>query len=168
MLSQAIDRLMSLTVADVMNHPVIPIESAAPMAHVAKVMVEHDISGLPVIDDQGRCLGILSATTFVDREAACNRASGGPCAGEPHGLSRENRGRPLSIEPMVSDRAAEYMTRGLQTVSPDAPLISAARMMCNQHIHRLPVLDADDRPVGMITATDIIAALVTAIDEATQ
>jgi CBS domain-containing protein len=50
-------------------------------------------------------------------------------------------------------------------VQPEQTLLTAARIMCVKHVHRLPVLDSDNRPVGLLTAMDVVAAMVNAIDE---
>jgi CBS domain-containing protein len=50
-------------------------------------------------------------------------------------------------------------------VQPEQTLLTAARLMCEKHVHRLPVLNLDGKPVGLITSMDVVAALVNAIDE---
>jgi predicted transcriptional regulator len=57
------------------------------------------------------------------------------------------------------------MSALVQTVGPDRPLTEAARLMCHNHIHRLLVLDAQGRPTGVVTALDIVAALINAVEE---
>jgi CBS domain-containing protein len=63
------------------------------------------------------------------------------------------------------ERVAEEMTAGVRSVQPEQTLLTAARIMCEKHVHRLPVLDLDGKPVGLITSMDVVAALVNAIDE---
>jgi len=83
-------------------------------------------------------VGILSANDFVHREA----------------------------NPTDEDRVSCFMSSGVQSVEPEATLIKAAEMMCALHVHRLPVLDRHEKPVGLITSMDIVAALVNVVSEA--
>ena len=57
------------------------------------------------------------------------------------------------------------MSAGVRSVQPEQTLLMAARIMCEKHVHRLPVLNLDGKPVGLITSMDVVAALVNAIDE---
>jgi CBS domain-containing protein len=58
------------------------------------------------------------------------------------------------------------MSPAVQEIAPDASLLSAARVMCAMHIHRLPVLGAGGAPVGILTSLDIVSALANAMEEA--
>ena len=143
-MAAVLDRLQSLRVADVMNRHVIPVSGQQTMSEAAAVFVEHRISGAPVVDEHGRCVGILSATDFVGRER--ERAAGAVGAAGDKVVSA-------------------HMNAAARTVSAETSLVEAARIMCAQHVHRLPVLDAQDRPRGMITSLDIVAAVVQAVEE---
>ena len=57
------------------------------------------------------------------------------------------------------------MTRNVQPVTSDATLIEAVRIMCAAHVHRVPMLDASNGPIGMVSSLDIVAAMVHAIEE---
>lgn len=54
---------------------------------------------------------------------------------------------------------ADFMTADVVSVAPTAPLADVARMMVDAHIHRVVVLDEDGKPVGIVSATDVLAAL---------
>lgn len=160
-----LDRLRGLRVADVMSREVVLIHAHQTMAEAARVLLEHQISGAPVADEQGKCVGVLSASDFVGRArvagelvstvAACDKV-----------LSREAPHGPWLISDAFDDRVAARMTPAVQAVTAQAPVVKAARIMRAQHVHRLPVLDSQGRALGMITSTDIIAAFLQALDEA--
>jgi predicted transcriptional regulator len=57
------------------------------------------------------------------------------------------------------------MSPAVQAIDPGASLLKAARVMCAEHIHRLLVLNESNRPVGVISTMDIVAALVNVVDE---
>ncbi|NLX55634.1 MAG: CBS domain-containing protein [Planctomycetaceae bacterium] len=140
----AVDRLMTLKVKDVMTRKVICVTDNQRLSDAAGLFLEKGISGAPVVDQDGRCVGVLSAIDYV-RRAHSTRGAG------------------------VTDTAGEFvygeMSPGVRFVQPEQTLLMAARIMCEKHVHRLPVLDLDGKPVGLITSMDVVAALVNAIDE---
>jgi CBS domain-containing protein len=140
----AVDRLMTLKVKDVMTRKVICVAKDQCLSAAAGLFLEKGISGAPVTDEQGRCVGMLSAIDYVRRA---------------HVL-RSDAGYDASVE-----RVGEEMSSGVRSVQPEQTLLNAARIMCEKHVHRLPVLDLEGKPVGLITSMDVVAALVNAIDE---
>ncbi len=63
------------------------------------------------------------------------------------------------------DRASTYMTKELETTSPEAPLMEAAQRMTMDHIRHLPVVDSAGQPIGILTRTDLVAVIVNIVDE---
>ncbi len=143
-MDSAVDRLLTLKVKDVMTRHVVCVSKDQRLSEAADLFVEKGISGAPVIDERGRCVGILSAIDYVQRE---------------HVL------RGTGPEEAAADRVYQEMSVVVRSVQPENTLLNAARIMCEKHVHRLPVLNLDGKPVGLITAMDVVAALVNAIDE---
>ena len=143
MMDTAIDRLITLKVKDVMSRDVVCVSPEQVMADVAQLFVDHRISGVPVTVGDGSCVGVLSAIDYVKRE----RIIRSPEADQ------------------TNDTVQDHMSNSVQSVKPDQTLLTAARIMCAQHVHRLPVLDMDGRAIGLVTSMDVVAALVNAIDE---
>jgi CBS domain-containing protein len=166
-MSRVFERLNSLLVEDVMSREVVKLSSRQTMPDIADIFVERDISGAPVVDEQGRCVGILSAMDFVRRERALRGADGpAPAAGgEGPGRAPGGKSEPAAAE---EDLAMAHMSHAVQSVSATARLYRAAQIMCIHHVHRLPVLDKDGRVAGLITAMDIVSAMINAIDEDQQ
>jgi len=159
-MNSAIERLLSLRVSDVMQRHVIQLPAYGMMSEAAETFLKHEISGAPVVDDHGCCVGILSALDFVRRErdlaqgraAECKQAKSGP---KPM----------LNLGFFDDERIERNMIRNVQSVTAEATLMDAARIMCAAHVHRVPVLDASERPIGMVSSLDIVAAIVHAIEE---
>ncbi len=80
-------------------------------------------------------------------------------------VKREHVLRGTGMEQAAEDRVYQEMSVGVRSVQPENTLLNAARIMCEKHVHRLPVLDLEGKPVGLITSMDVVAALVNAIDE---
>lgn len=154
------DRLKTLTVADAMSHGLITISCNSTLSEAADVLCEHQITGAPVVDEHGRCVGVISGSDFIH-----SKAQELDCESMHHVLQM---GRPLGavcIEEMRHDLVRSHMTPVVRTVSEDLPLVKAARKMCSDHIHRLIVVDEEGRPLGILTSLDMIATFVDVVDE---
>lgn len=145
-----IERLQTLCVRDVMSPTVVQVSLPQSLADVARVMHKHHVSLVPVVDEQGRAQGVLSAFDFVARESRRAAAADGIAAASVAG---------------AEEPAAARMSTPVRSVSEQAPLLAAARLMCDEHLHRLLVLDAQGRPRGVISMMDVISALLNAMDE---
>jgi predicted transcriptional regulator len=159
-MNSAIERLLTLRVCDVMSRNVVSIAATKNMSEAAGVLTQHFISGAPVIGQQGQCVGMLSAIDFV----RCVAGTDGPTFGhdrEPDGSWDRKHCCPAP----ATDTVASHMSALVQTVQTDQSLTDAARLMCQNHIHRLVALDDQGRPVGVITSLDIVAALINAVEE---
>lgn len=153
-----LERLETLRVGDAMCGRIVEIPEFKTMAEAAEILTNHQISAAPVVDEQGRCIGILSTTDF----AKCVASINGSTVEEERRPPDWKVATPLSYDEPVTG----FMTSAVQTVEEATPLVTAARMMCAQHYHRLIVLDRSHRPVGIVSTMDVVAALVNLADEA--
>lgn len=155
------DTIETLRVKDVMSRNVVSVMANNTMAEAADVLSEHYITGAPVIDDQGRCVGVLSSTDYVHSKAEELEESSDIghflCSRHPSGL--------YSIDEVRHDLVRRHMSQAVQTVDEHAPLLQAARCMCREHVHRLIVLDKRGAPVGVLSSLDLVAVMIS--DEAT-
>jgi CBS-domain-containing membrane protein len=154
---EALSRLATLTVGDVMNRHVVTVPASQEMQQVARELHRQDVSCAPVVDSAGHCVGIISATDFMRREAD-DAARQGELSRIP--------GRAWTLSTDSADAAARFMSHGVQSIAAGQSLLRAARVMCDGHLHRLVVLDEAGRPEGMISTMDVIAALLNSVDEA--
>ena len=146
-MNDAILRLRTLKVGDVMSHDVVQVRADQSMVDVARIFRERDISAAPVVDDERRCVGKLSSTDYLRRDSGAE-------ADDPAEAALSD-----------TDRAADYMTTAVQTIRDDELLLQAARVMCMQHVHRLIVLDGHEHVTGVVSTMDVVAALLNAIEE---
>jgi CBS domain-containing protein len=130
------------TVANLMtSRPVVAMEDDA-IAGVAELLAGYEITGLPVVDAADRLVGVISQTDLVRL-----RGSTLPWTGW-HGI-------------MVRD----LMTKPAKTISGSAPLDEAARQMTAEHVHRLVVVDDRQRPIGVISESDIVREIADCCDD---
>lgn len=158
------DRLLELRVRDVMAQPVVSVPASHSMCEAAEQLVASDLSAAPVIDEAGRCIGMITATDFLKRDAqrcVVDRLS------RRGGELQLERGptATLQISETDYDRVGRHMTSAVQTVAADACIVDAARQMCLLHVHHLPVLDPTGRPIGMLSSLDLASALSNVVDE---
>lgn len=146
---------MTMTVRDVMTTPVYTVTATTPLKEVARLLVTHRISGVPVVDDQGRVLGVVSEADFLLKEGG-------------HDVSRRRRFRRILGEDHAkvareakigAITAGEAMTAPAATVEADRTMTAAATVMVERDINRLPVVD-DGRLVGIISRADLVRAFV--------
>ena len=97
-MNSSIERLLSLRVVDVMKRDVICISANATMADAAKTLVSHEVSGAPVIDEQGYCVGILTRADFVARDMSRDASGRLPPRDEDFVLVQDDPAEPLHIE----------------------------------------------------------------------
>ena len=145
--------LRSLYAADLMSHDLVLIPQDMSVRGAARMLSRAEISGAPVVDDQGRCIGVISATDFLHWAEGETRTDSDAkaCACAAWQIIEEN------VYPDGCVR--EIMTRDPVTAPPETPIGELARMMLNAHIHRVIVVDRSGRPVGVVSSTDILAAV---------
>ena len=151
-MTSAMQRLRSLCVADVMTRDVVQVSPQDSMLDVARKFVEYEVTAAPVTDANRRCVGFFSAADFF--------------RGELHLGQRPSLHADRPPEEAPGTRlVSRYMSSNLRSFLPQESLLSAARFMCEHHLHRLPVVDDQGCIVGIVSTMDVVAALVNAIDE---
>jgi CBS domain-containing protein len=143
---------LALTATDLMSAPVLTIPQDTPLREAARLLSKSDISGAPVVDGAGRCLGVLSSHDFVIWAGA---------EGETTSFLAP-WGEMIALDDAPDNEIRHYMTRQPVTVAPTAPVGELAQKMIDAHIHRILVVADDDRPCGIVTSTDILAAVARA------
>jgi CBS domain-containing membrane protein len=145
---------VTLRAADVMSHDVVAIPQHLSVRKAAHLLSNANVTGAPVIDGLGVCVGVISATDFVHLADAerrpVNRVKSECVCSE---------WQVVEVENLPTDEVRCYMTPDPVTVRPSILITELARMMLDAHIHRLIVVDAQGRPVGVVSSTDVLAAV---------
>ncbi|MGF1583204.1 MAG: HPP family protein [Gemmataceae bacterium] len=145
-----------LVAANIMTTDLIMIPKHMCLAVAARILSQHHISGAPVVDDDGRCIGVLSAQDFL---RWVERGGGGFQPKREALLEICPSWQIVDVETDRIDEVGNFMTPDPVTVSLYTPVAEIARMMIEVHIHRVIVVDDKDRPQGIITSTDILSIL---------
>ena len=164
-MNSALERILSLRVGDVMSRDVVSVSANETMADAARTLTQHRISGAPVVDEQGHCVGMLTGFDFAGRDRARDECGRLPPRDDEFALVDEGSGQSLHIQQVGVDCVSQHMSTAVQSIDAHATIINAARSMCAEHVHHLVVLDDTAHPVGMITTLDVVAALIAAVEE---
>ena len=138
---------MKQTVADVMSREVVTVDGLAPFKEVVRLMQANGVSALPVVDEDGTMLGIVSEGDLILKEDPDL---------EGRGHLFEGRERVAARTKAAAATAWELMTSPVITVAPDASLGEAANLMRRHAVKRLPVLDESGRLVGIVSRVDLL------------
>jgi CBS domain-containing protein len=135
------------TVDEVMTRTPITVTPDTPFKTLVTVLAEHDVTAVPVVDTDTRLLGIVSEADLLVKESL----QPGPDA-LPDALYL----RPGERAKGGGETAADVMSTPVYTARPDTMVPEAARIMERHHVKRLPVLDDDNRAVGIVSRGDLL------------
>lgn len=146
-----------MRVTDIMVSPVHVVPDTATLEDVARAMLEHGVGGLPVVDADGRVVGMITQSDFSARE---------------HGLPFSTLQAPQLFQRWIGKESVEaiyeeaksrsvkdFMTRRVGTVDEDATLNDVLDLMLKRDINRVPVV-RDGKPVGMISRHDLLRLML--------
>lgn len=155
-----------LKAEDLMKTPIVDVDADSPLGEAARLMNEHQVSGLLVTDQSGAAVGVVSLSDIVSYLAGLERP-----AGEPGGFYR--LGQPSFEEggeggmerleetdegPLWETTVAELMAEEIITVPPGASVPEVARTLWERRIHRVFVAGPDG-PAGVISTMDVLGVL---------
>jgi CBS domain-containing protein len=137
------------TVRDLMTWPAVVVSPGTGLKDTARLFAEHDISALPVVDNQERPVGVVSEGDLLRAQAELPEpASLLPVGREGH----RRRGR----DKRGFGTAGDLMTSPAVVVEPERTVVEAARLMRSNGIKRLPVVDETGRVTGVLSRADVL------------
>lgn len=150
-----------MLVKEIMTEAVIAVQPDTPVFEVARLFREKAISGMPVVDAEGKVVGIITEVDLIARHA------------RPHfpdyvqfldsifyfGSTRRYR---ESMRHILATKAGELMSTPARTVSPEMDVQDLATYMVEHRVNPVPVVDDEDRLVGIVSHTDLLAMIVQA------
>ena len=145
-----------------MNPGVLTVREDMTVRELASFLLEHEISGAPVADAEGRLVGVVSMVDIAALASGEERA-GGEEGSSFFGPDWEDALDEEDVEDLQLDldglRVASIMNPKLYSVREDATVSEIASLMLKGHIHRL-LVTREDRAVGIITTSDLLGLLV--------
>jgi CBS domain-containing protein len=147
-------------VRDIMDSSPATVHPGTPVEQVVALLRDHEVPGVPVVDADGRCVGIVSEADLVlpDDQGDLHiphyiNLFGGTVFLEPLGRFEQR------LRKAFASTAADMMTRDPDSVAPDTTVKEAARLIHESGHNRLPVVDEDGRLAGVVTRLDVLGAL---------
>lgn len=150
--ANAFNRHVGLTCADIMSRDVISVAFATELEEAWNLLRRHKIKALPVLDNTRRLVGILTIADFL-RQMDDTTAAGMAVALQ--GFLRRTPG-PNSDKAEV---VGQIMSDQVHTVREDTPVLTLIQTFADKGLHHVPVLDNSRRVVGIVTHSDVTAAL---------
>ena len=151
--------MAELKVADIMDRDVVTASPDDDVRALIRLLREHELPGVPVVDDDRKLIGIVTESDLILRDEDTQLHL-------PHYL--ELFGGIVFLEPLqhledklrkaFATKVRDMMTADVESVPPDTLVEEAARRISRSGHNRLPVVE-DGRPVGVVTRVDCLAAL---------
>jgi CBS domain-containing protein len=140
-------------VGAVMTSNVVKAGYDASFKEVARLLNQHGISGLPIVDVNQRVIGVVSETDLLARQVEADDPYRPPRRFHWPRISSASRQRRTKAHARTAE---QLMSRPVVTVHADVDVAEAARTMARHHIERLPVVDEEQHLVGMVTRRDLL------------
>jgi len=146
-----------MRIDEIMTREVITVSPETPLKEVARVLVTHRISGVPVCGPNGEVLGVVSEADILRKEEGVSPDLSRPLAWLVRSLDGE-------LDKVRARTAGEAMTKPALTVRPTQGVSEVARAMVDNMINRVPVV-SDDRLVGIVSRADVVRAFIRSDEE---
>lgn len=147
---------MSTTVADIMSRDLVVVHPETPLNDAIKTLAERRISGLPVVDQDNKLVGVISETDLMWRESGVTPPAHFMILDSV--IYLENPAKyERDLHKALGQTVGEVMTKkDIVTVKPDNPIRHAAQLMNERKVHRLIVVDESHSVIGVLTRGDVI------------
>ncbi len=148
---------------DIMTTKLITVSPEATIKEAAELMNEHNISGLPVVEDDFLLVGIISESDIIEDRGLFSRLDHWISIEsflkrkQNHGLEKEDNSGEDS-EPDLSSQVKDYMSTRLITTGAYSIVDEVGRLLVRNKINRIPVVE-NNRVIGIITRGDILKAI---------
>ncbi len=140
-----------MKIEKLMSENAIAVGADTPLRDVAAILAEHRISGLPVIGERLQVIGVVSEADILLKEQ-------GPGPQHARIVGWLLAGGVPDTDKLSARTAGEAMTSPAITIRPEAQVSYAARLMTENGIKRLPVVDAHGTLIGIVTRADLVRA----------
>jgi CBS domain-containing protein len=159
-------RLAALTVKDVMSAQPVCVDGSLSVEAARTLMLERGVSALPIVDSEGRPIGIVSKTDLLReipeyeyREFRQERPSRPPDPLEVEPDDGDDESDGFFVVKMPVRPVTEVMTPYVVVLEEATPLSRAAQVMVDERVHRLPIVDEQGKVTGILSTLDIVRLL---------
>ncbi len=151
--------MSELLARDVMVKKVITINKNASVAELTELLIKNKISGVPVVDDSGKLVGIATEGDLIVRDADLHFPRYFKLLDSIIYLESLNKFK-RNLRKYLGTKVEDVMTSKVKIVKEDTPVNVVANIMIRDNVNRVPVLDNDGNLVGIITRADIVKSMI--------
>lgn len=154
---EQIESTIELTAADIMPQGVPPVEPSTSVAQVLRVMVDYDVAGVAVVDND-EIVGIITESDVVQRQADVEAPMPVPFL---DAIFVADAGRPYEdeVRRALAIDARMLMSSPVTSIRADATLEEIATVMIDLDMHTLPVVDEAGRYAGIVSRRDLVRVI---------
>ena len=146
-----------LLAQDIMTKDVITVHPQTPVRELATLLLNHKISGVPVVDEAGKVLGVVTESDLIFQNKKVHLPTAVAILDAFLFLERPEK-LEQEMKKIAGSMAGDICSAELISVTPETPLDELATLMAEKKIHTLPVLDGG-RLAGVIGKSDIIRTI---------
>lgn len=144
---------------EIMTANVITVTPETNVTEVARLLVEHKVSGLPVVDGEGKVVGMVSEGDLIYQDKKLHTPAFLEILGGV--IYLENPQRVLQdLQKMTAVKVKQVMTPKVHSVKEETPVEDVATIMVERQVNRVPVVDGKGRLVGIVSRQDIVKAMI--------
>ncbi len=146
---------------DIMSAPVITVHEGETLQGALQTMAKNRFSGIPVVNDEGKVVGIISDTDIIKYSQTISVIPHTNLSGwiSPYAdisdLASMRKGHDL----LNKTKVRQVMTKKVYTVHEDVDAVEVAKLMNRRNINRVPVVDSADKLVGIVTRADMVQCM---------
>jgi CBS-domain-containing membrane protein len=152
----------TLTASDIMQRDIVTVMRCNTLRDAMSLLTENHVTGLPVMDEHSRCIGLISATDILNFEQEhCEETDEGNSDVaqyyDPETQQWESiRLSAFALEEFGDVRVEQVMASELIWIERNTPIQKVAAKMCEADVHRVLVLDEQSRLYGIVSAIDFV------------
>lgn len=151
--------MSELLARDVMVKKVITINKNASVAELSELLIKNKISGVPVVDDSGKLVGIATEGDLIVRDADLHFPRYFKLLDSIIYLESLNKFK-RNLRKYLGTKVEDVMTSKVKIVKEDTAVNVVTNIMIRNNVNRVPVLDNDGNLVGIITRADIVKSMI--------
>lgn len=158
----------STRVDEVMTSDVVSFAPRQNVQEAMSILNEHGVDGGPVVDGSGKVVGVLSTGDLIVQESRLHLPTVISMFGATLELPSSQRHFESDLSKALGSEVREVMNDDPVTVAPDATLETAATLLHEKNVSRLPVVDAAGKLVGILARADIVRSIIGDTPEAPE
>ncbi len=149
------------TVKDIMSSPAISLNEEQPLQDVLELLATHCFSGVPVVDADNKVIGVISDTDIIRYSQSINIIPLSNLSGwiSPYADISDLASVRKGLELLHKTKIGQVMTKKVYTIGEDATATDVAQIMNRRKINRVPVVDNNEKLVGIVTRSDMVQCM---------